>query len=205
MFGFIFGIAFWVASYVPVAFPWYMMYSPSCVLVVIAPRVSRIHAMSVCRLRILFIISVLFCWVRPSSTFMGTSVSRPCPSSRLRFVISSRLRFVSGSCLFVFLLMFCMVVFSARRFSMFYCISRDFMVVILNSLFVFLPSGSFPAFYGLFYFRRVSLVLFCLFGCVGGMLHFFIFVVILIFMWYLRSLPICGILFGIFEDVVWVL
>ena len=84
-----------------------MMYSLGCVLVVIAPCVSCMRAMSVFRLCILLIIAVLFWRVRISPTIIDTSVSLPCPDFKHRFVVSLRLHFILGSCLFALSLMFC--------------------------------------------------------------------------------------------------
>ena len=96
MFGGVFGVFSSVA--LSLASPLYIIYSLSCVLVVIVSCVSCRHAMSEFKLRILFIISVLF-WCAPmSDTFIETGVSLLRPSVRPMFVISARLRFVLESC-----------------------------------------------------------------------------------------------------------
>ena len=68
--------------------------------------VSCTHAISVYRLRILFIVTGLFWRVRMSSTFIETIVNLLCPPYRPMFVISARLRFILECCLFVLRLRF---------------------------------------------------------------------------------------------------
>ena len=168
----VFGVAFWASLRNYAAFPWYIMYSFSFVLAVIASCVSCMHAMSVFSLCILSIISVRFWRVRISPAFVEASTSLLCPSSRLRFVTSLWFRFVLESCLFVLRLRFRMVVFfCAFDFSAFWvflswCPGDGFGF----PFFVFRRDGSFLALRGLFHFCRVFLVLFCLFVWVYGWL-----------------------------------